>query len=269
MEKPTLLQIFAPLLARLSKLELYHDEIRYGEVPDYMNIISAIEQSVFNYSPLEAIELIDNCLAQIEKLIEQGESIIETVSFIEYNILADDYLPVTQEKEKEAKRELFSAIKTELYLFEYKLSLIKEILWTNRNIGMSAEYTIRYKIEIDSKTKLPLPIPQTLKGKNPLDRYQTALLFNYLKERKIILEYSATALGTLTGLLTGHSPNTLEKKGFGAIENIKADHPESINKVESKGIQNYNLNKIRAELELIIKEIDKDIEYQNKLLKKK
>lgn len=266
MDNPTLLQVFSPLLAKLTKLELYHDTIRYGEVPDDIYLISGIEKEVFNYPPEESIALIKNCLLQIEKLKEQGEGIVNAVSVDEYNSELDKYVPANEVRKLETKKELYAAINIELNLFEFKLSMLKDILFTNLQIGEGLHNDTEGKLEIDPNKKLPPPLSS---AKNtPLDRYQTALLFHYLIERKIILEYSDMALGTLVGFLTGHSPNTLSKKGFGAIGRIQSDNPDAVNKEESKGIKNYNLTKVKTELESIIKEIDKEISRQNGLIRK-
>ena len=266
MERPTLLQVFAPLLTKLNKLEFYHDTIRYGEVPDDYYLLNEIEKEVFNYSPKDSILLIENCLSKIEQLKEKGESIISPVSVDDYNIDVGDYMPANEQKTNETKKELYSAISTELMIFEFKLILLKELLITNQNFGQEPGIS-ENNLELSSEQKLPKPILGAIE--TPLDRYQTALLFHYLIDRKIILHYSDTALGTIVGLLTGHSPNTLTKKGFGAISAIKSDHPDAVNKDESKEIKNYNLNKVKSQLVQIIKDIDTEVSRQEKLAQKK
>lgn len=266
MDRRTLLEVFSPLLSKLNKLECYTDTIRYGNIPDDFNLLSEIEKEVFNYPPKDTILLIENCLLKIEQLKEMGESIISLVSVEDYNIDAGEYLPASEQKTNETKKELFAAISTELNLFELKLILLKELLFTNQNIGHQSAKSSNM-LDIDNDERLPKPISST--NETPLDRYQTALLFHYLVDRKIVLQYSATAMGKLIGMLTGHSPNTLEKKGFGAIAAIKSDHPEAVNKNESKGIRSYNLNKVKTELTQIIKDIDNEISRQEKLSQKK
>lgn len=265
MDRPTLLQVFAPLLTKLNKLEFYHDTIRYGEVPDDYYLLSDIEKEVFNYPPKDSIQLIENCLSKIEQLKEKGESIVSIVSVDDYNIDVGEYMPANEQKTNETKKELYSAISTELNLFELKLILIKELLITNQDIGQESGSSDN-KLEISNSQKLPKAISSPIE--TPLDRYQTALLFHYLIDRKVILQYSDTALGTLVGLLTGHSSNTLAKKGFGALAAIKADHQEAVNRDESKGVRSYNLNKVKSELVEIIKDIDKEISRQEKLTQK-
>lgn len=267
MDRPTLLQVFSPLLAKLAKLELYHDTIRYSEVPDDIHLMHEIEKEVFNYPPKDAIALIENCLLQIERLIRQGEAIVSTVTVVEYNDELGEFLPTDEKRSLETKNELYTAINAELNLFEFKLSMLKEILSMNLRIGLGSNSDINGELEIDLTKKLPKRLSKT--NESPLDRYQTALLFHYLLERNIILRYSQEAMGQLVSHLTGHSPNTLSKLGFGAIGRIQSDSPEAVNKVESKGINNYNLNKVKTELESIITEIDKEITRQIGLSKKK
>lgn len=266
MDRPTLLEVFSPLLSKLNKLECYTDTIRYGNIPDDFNLLNDIEKEVFNYPPKDSILIIENCLSKIEQLKEKGEAIISFVSVDDYNIDVGEYLPASKQKTDETKKELFAAISTELNLFELKLVLLKELLITNQSFGQESAQAGNM-LDVDNEEKLPKSI--TGPNETPLDRYQTALLFHYLKERKIILQYSAVALGKLVGLLTGHSSNTLTKKGFGAIANIQSDKPDSVNKNESKGIRNYNLNKVKSELTQIIKDIDSEISRQEKLSQKK
>jgi hypothetical protein len=266
MDRPTLLQVFSPLLSKLNKLECYTDTIRYGNIPDDYYLLNEIEKEVFNYPPKDSILLIENCLSKIEQLKEKGESIINFVSVDDYNIDFGEYLPASEQKTNETKKELFAAVSTELNLFELKLIQLKELLITNQNFGQESVQS-RNMLEIDNEEKLPKPISGP--NETPLDRYQTALLFHYLIDRKIILQYSASAMGRLVGALTGHSPNTLEKKGFGAIAAIKSDHSEAVNKNESKGIKSYNLKKVKSELTQIIKDIDTEISRQEKLSQKK
>lgn len=265
MERQTLLQLFSPLLVKLTKLELYHDKIHYGEVPDDIYLINEIEKEIFNYPPKDSIQLIENCLIRIEQLKEKGESIVSIVSVDDYNIDMGEYIPASEQKTNETTKELYDAISTELNLFEFKLILIKELLITNQSFGQESALSPNM-LEIDKEEKLPKPISGP--NETPLDRYQTALLFHYLIDRKIILQYSASAMGRLVGMLTGHSPNTLEKKGFGAIAAIMSDNPEAVNKKESKGIKHHNLNKVKSELTQIIKDIDTEISRQAKLAQK-
>lgn len=259
------MQLFGPLLTKLSKLEFLHDTFRYGEIPDDSLLVSELLKDVFNYPSIDVIKLIESCQTKIDEIRERGESIVSLISVEEYDFDVKEYLPVNEQKKIETKKELYSTIVTELNIFELELLLIKELLINNQNIGINSDSSIG-GLELDSQQKLPKPI-QSPKITS-LDRYQTALLFHYLKEENLILPYSDVALGKLVGLLSGHSSNTLSKNGFGAINYVKSDHPEAVNKVESKGIKNYNLNKVKTKLQAIIREIEEEITRQNRLSRK-
>lgn len=264
MEKLTLLQLFAPLLSKLEKLEFYRETILYGEIPDDSYIMGEIEKEIFNYPPKDSVSIIENCLSKIEILRERGESIVEYVLIDVYEDRADGYVPANELQNAETKKELFSQVSFELNLFELKLIGLKETLL--KNLSFDGITDTENKLEIDTKKKIPDRIRDVMD--TPLDRYQTALLFHYLKDRKIVLPYSDTALGMLVSRLTGHSENTLAKHCFGAIANIKSDNPKSVNKIDSKGIANYNLNKVKTELEIILEEINNEIDRQNRVSKK-
>jgi len=90
-----------------------------------------------------------------------------------------------------------------------------------------------------------------------LDKGQTALFFHYLERAKLILEYSITDKATFAHYLTGHGKRQLQQLlGENKIYNLKWD-------IENTKVQtNYeynNLNKLKEQLNNIIKIIDNDI----------
>jgi hypothetical protein len=97
---------------------------------------------------------------------------------------------------------------------------------------------------------------------NALDIYQTALLFHYLKVHKLIGEQSAANLARIVAALTGHSEQNLRtEKGFGNIANILADKTKNQHYKDSP---NYNLLTLREHLQKIIKDIEKQIDKNNR-----
>jgi hypothetical protein len=89
-----------------------------------------------------------------------------------------------------------------------------------------------------------------------LDIRQTALLFYYLREFELVLKYNDDSLVKIICALTGHSEQNIRtKKGFGIIQDIKRDIPDTKTR-QFKEVPNYNLNVLRSVLNEIIEEID-------------
>lgn len=265
MDRLTLLQVFSPLLTKLTKLELYHDTIRYSEVPCDFDLINGIEKGIFNYPPKDAIALIDKCLSLIEPLKEKGEEIVALVSVEMYYDELGDYGPATESKVKETKEQLFKSISSELMFFEYKLNNLKEVL---TDILASSDEAQGKTLELNIARRTPLPEYKE-KGRKieTLDIYQSALFFQYLKETGIILPYDPNSLAKFIAHLTGHSEQNVRTcKGFSVIDQIKSD--KAGNAVEMKGHPNYNLTKIKTALLEIIAEVDSEITRQNARMQK-
>ena len=88
-----------------------------------------------------------------------------------------------------------------------------------------------------------------------LDKYQSAILFHYLKEQKVIINYDASTLAKLIHFLTGHSANTLRTEAIGRIHDIQIE--------DLKGTKGHNLIVVKNLLENIITEMNKFIQKHN------
>ncbi len=89
-----------------------------------------------------------------------------------------------------------------------------------------------------------------------LDIRQTALLFNYLKKYNVILDYQDDSLAKIVSSLTGHSEQNIRTgEGFGMIQYIKQDHPDSKTK-KFKSEPNHNLIVLRYLLVEILEDLD-------------
>lgn len=265
-ERPTLLQLFSPLLAKLTKLELYHDTTRYGEAPDDVNLVSNLTDDVFRYPPEETMQLIDKCLSFIEPLRAKGEDIVSSVSVDEYNDELGKYLPASDSKTEQTKDELFKAIVAELEIFEYELLHLRDVL--NRIIeGKSKVQDTSPSLELPIATKLP---DFQIQGKkiNTLDIYQSALLFHYLKEAGIVLSYHPNSLSKFVSHLTGHSEQNLRtKSGFGVIDHIKSGQVGNHEKCKEN--PQHNLIRVKEELSKIVTAVTAEIDNQKSKTQKK
>lgn len=97
-----------------------------------------------------------------------------------------------------------------------------------------------------------------------LDNYQIALLFHYLGEEKVFINYSDKSLAQLAHILTGHSKQNIRTdEGFGSIEYIINDHQRCKNQ-HYKDTPNYNLLTVKCLLEVILEKINAQIEANNK-----
>ena len=89
-----------------------------------------------------------------------------------------------------------------------------------------------------------------------LDIRQTALLFDYLKRFKVILNYNTDSLASIIYALTGHSAQNIRtNKGFGIIQGIRRDEPDSKIK-QYKSYPNHNLLALKKLLLEIVDDLD-------------
>lgn len=90
-----------------------------------------------------------------------------------------------------------------------------------------------------------------------LDRYQTALVFDYLAKAGIIHSHSYNIISKLVSQLTGHSQKTFRSLCFNQIWQIKSG--QQGNKIEIKKNPAYNLEKVKDAFDGMMKEITSDI----------
>ncbi len=90
-----------------------------------------------------------------------------------------------------------------------------------------------------------------------LDRSQTALLYDYLKNVGVIKDLSSNKLAPLISELTGFSKKNLRTDGLDKIWEIKSG--KIANKIESKGNPEYNLQKVKEVILEILQNVNQDI----------
>ena len=94
-----------------------------------------------------------------------------------------------------------------------------------------------------------------------LDKYQTALLFDYLAKAYVIQDLSYNNISKLVSQLTGHSFTNLRNFCFNHIWEVKSG--QSGNKIEIMKNPAYNLEKVKEVHLSILKEINSDIDKNN------
>ena len=118
-----------------------------------------------------------------------------------------------------------------------KEELKKEIIESLDLSGLDAE--------MEKKMK-NLPIAERL------DKYQVAILFHFLNEQKVIINYPNTTLAKLLHYLTGHSEHNLRAEALGPIHfNMEK---------EIQGYKGHNLNVVKMLLQDTIDKIDEYIQ---------
>lgn len=130
-------------------------------------------------------------------------------------------------------------------------------LLTDQSPKEVAEIIIKHKPQFVLSEGLKL---QSIKGKDKtaaLDKYQTALLFHYLKEKEAIIDLVDKDLAHVLSRLTPHSEQNLRTEGLYSIKFIKGDHPDYRNKTFTE--PNRNLTQVRVLLQNIIDDIDSQI----------
>jgi len=80
---------------------------------------------------------------------------------------------------------------------------------------------------------------------------QSTILFHYLREEELTINYNDSSLSKFIHYLTGHSEQNIRTKGLGQIYHLVND--------SKKGVDFYDLKQVKQHLENIIKNIDDTI----------
>lgn len=249
METLPLSQVFSKLTERLTVLEFFTIVIYNGDIPVPSHSISEIESQIFNYPTDEALKWINEYLKKVEKLIKLDESIVSAVSVEDYDEIAQEYITSNNTRKTKVKRELYESVRIELQVYEEKLNNLKTSLLLNAALENETKRT-------KNKNYNNIP-PSELK----LDMRQFALLFNYLREHKIIQYLPNEQLAPLLSHLTGFESKIRTTRGLGAISAIKTDKEVSVRK---KGTtEHYNLKTVKQALLDIITEIEEDMKQKS------
>jgi hypothetical protein len=248
--KKPITEVFAKLLARLSELSLYHATVNYDALPEVnYKLIDEIGSQIFEYSTSEALKFIDFALTKIQHLQAEEEEIVAAVNVdIEHDIYGT--MLANEVQTETAKKQLYEDIRVQLMYFSRKLSIIKESLLLNLSLKTPSKKEVE-KIVI-------IPTDELL-----LDMRQSALLFYYLKEAKVIQPHVNDKLSIYISLLTGFSEQKLRTtKGLGSIPNIMSDKNVVIKK--KKDTPHFNLNSVKNALQKIIKDVEFEIAERSK-----
>lgn len=209
-------------------------------------ICSKIHRNVVNYKQ-EAIPRINVLLNEISEIESKGISIIKSAK----------YFGEDQIESKELKKIAYNNIKAELSYYRTRLSKVKaeleeEVEKREYTIQLPENFKIPHLRALDSKIKLRLNLEQT------------ALLFHYLMDNLFIYNYNSTDISKIVSILTGLSSETLRQKGFGPIDSLKSNIPNSNNNKTQK----TNLEILKEELLEMIDKIDADILHKKSLKRK-
>jgi len=270
-EPITLNETFIELFDRLEILGDYKGFFNTWECPDPLHYSTTrISRNIYKFPTEDVIKLTKIALKEIEVLMNKEKAILNKTRIIDIDEYDDPELremDILFRTKDEVKERVYTEIRLELLFYKTNLEIILQDLYTSEN--SLKDKNIETKVEIiigdDFKFSQLKQIGNTI-----LDKYQTALLFDYLRKKELILrvyEENNDALSKLVAALTGHSDQNLRTKdGFGAIANIKSDNLKNKLKADSS---NYNLNVVRKALLLIISQIDEDIMTENKRVQKK
>jgi hypothetical protein len=253
--------LFSDFLYQLNILKDYRKSFHYLEDSNYVvpesipYDLPQLSRESLAYDPKEVLDIVEFALKEVEYLLNMGESLVDkistysTINYEEINQMSTPY--------PELKDEILKGIILELNYYSYHLGLLKDqqirLISSTSQIG-SQVIERRTEINIDENFRLP---ELKIKAKTVvLDRYQSGLLFQYLKEHNVIQDFSNIALAKIVSLLTGHSDETLRREVFGAIDHVKKDKKK--NKILAQG-PNHNLTAVKNILNSIILNIESDM----------
>jgi len=132
---------------------------------------------------------------------------------------------------------------------------IDSIIRIEKYLESKIEFLEKHKFVSDS-------IDEKISGRKlipieKLDRYQTALIFSYLRDVGAIKDKSSNSISPIISRLTGHSENTLRNKGFDKIWQIKAG--KEGNKTKLLTEPDYNLKKVKNIILEILSMVNDDL----------
>lgn len=241
----TLTEVFGDLTARLDQLEFYHETIR-ADFPPLLNysMIDEIGSQIYKYPTKDVLKIVEKAITRVTQLISKGEAIVTGVAIEVEDEIYDGTKVAPVQTTKKAKGQLYESIRMQLMLFQKKLLIMKESLLLNQSVSDTG---------IKKGRDFTIPTDEL-----SLDEFQCALLFNYLRERKVIQPLTNTALAGYVSLLTGHSAKQIRaKKGFSSIEKIMAD--QLVNKTKKGETVSYNLKTVKQVLQNVLAEVDREI----------
>jgi hypothetical protein len=254
-------EIFTELNLYLQKVgNLYTREIDIEDLEDddaIHEIIESLTRKVLQRPSAEALNGIEIAINEIEELQNKEGSIMDNTRFM----TSENGVQVLIEG-KEAvfyQNEFYNKYLIEFYFLKGNLISLKHRI--EKRLVLTIKRGEEVESTQDDKVDNQVPLPTVI-----LDRYQSALLFHYFTEIKLIRAHSKIKLGEIISILTGHSPNTTAKKALGPIDNVKKDI--AVNRDEKQG-KHYNLNKVRQALSTVIDLIDKDIKWIDKIRSRK
>lgn len=263
MDDKSLRLLFSPLLTRLFRLDFLVDRFFFDEIPLHMESVDEIVGAIFSYPIPDSMRMIEVCLTLITALEQQGKSIVSSVVILSnetYEDKPEEFIPASNEQEEDAKETLYSFITTELSFYKTKLETARERL-LKIDFEVTHKNTPGVVIQFDSKKEFPKRLAKLRESE--LTVKQTTLLFEYLKESKIILDLDQTTFAKLISLLTGVSFNTVRQDYLPYIWDIKRGQHSTKDRTRPKKVSNFELEAIQRVLHNLLNIISKDIEYNN------
>jgi hypothetical protein len=205
------------------------------------DMIQYIVANVFYFPASSSLTEIDYCLKKMEGLNKNLPTIIETADFGKLIIAGSN---------DDEKAEAMKSIADELDFYTTKLKTVK--------VELASQLKGAAEIRPSLKEDAPIELSRNIKFKtvpdghiSKLDKYQSALLFHFLREKGAINNLSDIALAQIVSLLTGHSEQNIRQDALTKIWDVKTDKAKNRNNKD----QYHNLNEITKLLESILSDI--------------
>lgn len=254
--QPSIDEIFHPLRTRLYKLEnsnVEHEDGIYDGIEDYCSRkIQPILTGIFAFDSKVSLKFIDNILTSIEQLEASASDIVKNVTGDYWGFNSDVVISSGNNAKKEALRD----IQSELAYYKDNLTKLKAQLLNNFSEDRKIETRTREEIELPEDFNLPKVKSGSKVG---FDKYQSAILFHYLKETGAIRMISDSSLSKIVSFLTGHSEQNIRQDGFGKIWDVLKDKEKNKSITEP----NHNLIIVKNLLEGITLQLDSQIKLNN------
>lgn len=243
--------VFSELDSRIDNLKSLSTSGLARNHLSYEYDVSIIQRNLYKF-PNEAGPRIEISIKELKDLKSLGISLINKYQLSgEFDSFEDNsvFTPKTIELDDKTRKRYYKLAKDEIDYYLKELNLIKLSLVSQKSNNHNSPIAITLSPDF-SFPQLRLEYPD---AEPVLNKSQLALLFQYLKNEKLILPYEKSSLSSLVMHLTGYSENTI-RKDLTYLDDLKKPTKR----------QN-NLSILKDYLQKVITAIDTDIKSQKKL----
>jgi hypothetical protein len=242
-----------------SKTRFEYKDYISKEVNDFYREIGDVVEDDLPFS--EKMIILNDYKTKFLLLSEMYKEDVYQYCNLRFNFLNHSNIRIEQDSDKNiSKFELKQILHS--FLTIQKQSILDILFFLESKISLLREIS-NYE-SIKSKSKGSIKRIEPIKN---LNRFQIALLFDYLKAAGAIHVFSANTLAPIINQLTGHSENTLRTEALNKIIDIKKGKVGDKTQIFKE--PDKNINVVKSIILSILTRIDEDLDTNKKLRESK